>query len=303
MSMRAGLTAGLAASTMAVVLAVPASADGLHIFQNNPQFVWHKGCAVKYSLSDDMPAPYATAIQEGLAAITAQMSMTLTLVPTSDTSPAVIRYSINPNLPPHVAGLGSTGGTVELTPLEKLPDWQDDQRNADIRKNLIAHESLHVFGLTHDLDETDPNGPDEIMYPILPITPLHFGNGDLTGMAFIKEQNRCGTANPVATPPDLGPSVQAGVEAFLSSPRWKRTAKGVRFTWRKRNETGVAGQIVIKVSATRDDKTVGSCSSTGTSCTIRLPRGRVYFGSMGAYLRTDAGLVLVGMPNMFVIGP
>lgn len=213
----------MTATVMTTLIAVsPAAADGLHIFQNDPRFLWSKGCTVSYTLTADMPAEYATAISEGLAAIGEQMSMTFTLVPDSDKSPARISYSINPNLPGGAAGQGSTAGTVELTPLSKLPDWQDPTVNANIRKNLVVHETLHVFGLTHDMDETDPNGPDEIMYPILPVTPLHFGNGDLTGMAAIKEKNKCGT--PQAVQPNNG-VVLTGPPPNMTVPTTNSVAK------------------------------------------------------------------------------
>lgn len=233
-------TVAVLATTVATTAALtisPAMADGLHIFQNDPRYLWGKGCTVSYTLSADMPAEYATAISEGLNAIGQHTAMTFILVPETDKSPARISYSINPNLPNGAAGLGSTGGTVELAPLDKLPDWRDPAINANIRKNLVVHETLHVFGLSHDLDETDPNGPDEIMYPILPVTPLSFGNGDLTGMAAIKEKNKCGTpqaiqpnnGQPTVTPPTMKPPTTNSVakqKCLMKNQKiWKWNAK------------------------------------------------------------------------------
>ncbi len=208
---RQRVAGSLIGGVVATMLAVsPVMADGLHLFNNDPNFAWSKGCKITYSLAADVPEPYVTAITDALGALSGPTSMTFTRVPDN----ALISYSIDPTLPSGVSGIGSTMGTVRLAPLGQLPDWQDPAINADIRKNLVVHETMHVFGIAHDLDENDPNGPDEIMYPILTVGPLHFGNGDLTGLEYIKKKNRCGTSNevkpggettgpPIITPPKV----------------------------------------------------------------------------------------------------
>jgi hypothetical protein len=147
---------------------------------------------------------YGTYIERGLSKIGEKMSMTFTRIGTGDPN-AMIRYTENPSLTNGAAGWGGTDGSVQLAPMQYIPDWQNPVTNDNIRESLIIHETLHVFGLDHDMDEGSPF-PDEIMYPILPTGPVSFGNGDLTGMAFVKEKNKCGTGQAV-TPPTTTPPI------------------------------------------------------------------------------------------------
>lgn len=198
-------TTGLCAGLLLAATATPVQADGLHLFLNDPKYLWHKGCEVSYEIAPDIPEPTAVSIAEALSAIGEHTAMRFTRVP----SGGLIIYRTNPKLGSGIMGMGGTDGTVELAPAERVPDWGDARINADIRRNLIVHETMHVFGLAHDMDETDPNGPDEIMYPIISIKPLAFGAGDLAGLTAVREKNRCGTANEVkpgganAEPPSI----------------------------------------------------------------------------------------------------
>lgn len=203
----------------------PAFADGLHIFNNDPNTVWNKGCNVTYSMDSRVAAEYAPYIEQGLAAIGGVMSMTFVNAGIGNGN-AMIRYTENDNIPGGAAGWGSTSGSVELSPISKIPDWQNPTINDNIRKNLIVHETLHVFGLDHDMDE-GTNTPDEIMYPILPTGPLHFGNGDLTGMAFVKDKNKCGSGGttPPTAPPTTTPTDPPVINISIPNPGTSLTKK------------------------------------------------------------------------------
>jgi len=212
--------AGVAACTLALVgvlHAAPAFADDQpHFFNNDPSVGWAKGCVVTYSLTRQAEE-YAPYVKAAYAAISGPTNFMFTRVPAGDT-PAGIRISVNRKMPGGADGWGSTVGTLQLSPIAKLPDWGSNGTNDNLRTNLIAHETMHVLGLDHDMDET------EVMYPVLPTGPLAFGASDLAGLSALRTLNHC-TSPGVQDPAFIGAPLTDTADTLTKAPSAKVVSK------------------------------------------------------------------------------
>jgi hypothetical protein len=177
------LTGGLAGLN-----APAASADGLHLLPR----VWMGGCSVEYSLDARARTQYATNIAYALAAISTNTGISFTRVD-GRASSAAIRVSVVDSLPSQELGLASTLGEITLADESRLPSAHNEVLDSELRDRIVAHEVLHALGLAHD-DEAWSLSPDELMNPRQRWQPLRFGDGDRTGMAYLRSANHCVSA-------------------------------------------------------------------------------------------------------------
>jgi len=193
---RAVAAVGVAVSLGALSISAGAAAraDGLHLLP----WSWKLGCAINYSVDARGDAEYGPNIAAGLESLHVATGFGFTKLAAGDTR-ASIRFVIVDELPPGVAGRASSTGRIELLTSSKLGGSWDPSRSSMVRDEIVIHETLHVLGLDHDLDEGAAVS-DEIMFTSARWGVLTFGEGDREGMAHVSALNGCVAPDPNAQP-------------------------------------------------------------------------------------------------------
>ncbi len=171
-----------------------AMADGLHLLP----WTWKLGCAINYSVDARGDTEYGPNIVTALESLHVVTGFGFTKLAVGDTR-ASIRFEVVDDIPGGHIGQASSTGQILLLTSAKVGASFDPARSSMIRDEIVIHETLHVLGLDHDMDE-GATVSDEMMYPAARWGVLTYGEGDREGMAHVSALNGCAAPDPNAQP-------------------------------------------------------------------------------------------------------